>query len=287
MKGNLLMTQNCLGTIRSYYSKLSEKEKKIADYILEKPEIIIHRTINEVADDLNIADATVFRFSKRIGFKGFQAMKIALASEIMAPARHLHDEITEMNNEKILTEKIFKSNIRTLQNTLQTVDSNSIKNAIDLILQANRVDFYGTGGSSIIAMDAFQKFVRTGVKAFSFMDAHFQLLSASQLSKNDVAVIISHSGTNKETINILKTIKESGAKTIGITSFPKSPISVSVDVSLTTSIDETEYLPASFASRIAQQSLIDALCLNIISLTNEATEDVGNSTEKEASHNQI
>ncbi|MES8790479.1 hypothetical protein U6O01_12330, partial [Cutibacterium acnes] len=77
------MSKNCLGQIRSHYARLSEKEKKIADYILNNPENIIHSTINDVAEDLNVADATVFRFCKRIGFKGFQAMKITLAAEII------------------------------------------------------------------------------------------------------------------------------------------------------------------------------------------------------------
>ncbi|GAA3328985.1 hypothetical protein GCM10020331_075180 [Ectobacillus funiculus] len=46
-------------------------------------------------------------------------------------------------------------------------------------------------------------------------------MSASQLTENDVAVVISHSGTNKDTLRILQTANENGAKTIGITSFPK------------------------------------------------------------------
>ncbi|NRG33637.1 MurR/RpiR family transcriptional regulator, partial [Bacillus circulans] len=49
------MAQNCLGKIRSYYARLSEKEKKIADYILVNPEKIIHSTINELAEDLGVA----------------------------------------------------------------------------------------------------------------------------------------------------------------------------------------------------------------------------------------
>jgi RpiR family carbohydrate utilization transcriptional regulator len=260
------MPLNCLGTIRSSYHKFSEKEKKIADYILEKPEFVIHRTINEVADDLNIADATVFRFSKHIGFKGFQAMKIALASEITTPIRTIDEGTTDNVNEMTLTEEIFKSNIRILQNTLQMNDGNSIKNAIDLILHANRVEFYGTGGSAMITMNAFQKFISTGLKAFAFIDPHFQLLSASQLTKDDVAIFISHSGSNKDTMKILKAVNVTGAKTIGITSFPKSPISLNVDVSLYTDYEETEYLSASFFSQIAQLSLIDAICLTIINL---------------------
>jgi RpiR family transcriptional regulator, carbohydrate utilization regulator len=265
------MPLNCLGTIRSSYHKFSEKEKKIADYILEKPELVIHRTINEVADDLNIADATVFRFSKHIGFKGFQALKIALASEITTPSRTIHEEKIDRDSQKTLTEKIFKSNIRTLQNTIQMIDGNSIKKAIDLILHANRVEFYGTGNSAIIAIDAFRKFVSTGIRAFGFIDTHFQLMSASQLTKDDLAIFISHSGSNVDTMKILKFVNETGAKTIGITSDPKSPISLNVDLALYTDSEETEYFSAAFSSQIAQLSLIDAICLNIINLKQSET----------------
>ncbi|PLS02164.1 MurR/RpiR family transcriptional regulator [Neobacillus cucumis] len=263
------MAQNCLGKIRSYYARLSEKEKKVADYILENPEKIIHNTINEVAEDLQVADATVFRFCKRIGFKGYQAMKISLASEIIEPIQQIHEEISVNDNEKTVADKVFHSNIRTLENTLQILDGASIQKAVGLLMKAKRVEFYGTGGSSVVAMDAFHKFVRTGIKAFAFIDSHFQLMSASQLGENDVAVVISHSGTNKDTINILKTAKKNGARTIGITGYPKSPICQISDVALYTSSEETEYRSEALSSRIAQLSLIDALYVNIMVLNNE------------------
>jgi RpiR family transcriptional regulator, carbohydrate utilization regulator len=262
------MSLNCLGAIRSSYHKFSEKEKKIANYILEKPELVIHRTINEVAEDLNIADATVFRFSKHIGFKGFQAMKIALASEITTPIRTITEETIKKDTEEALIEKTFKSNIRTLQNTILTLDGNSIKNAIDLILHSKRIEFYGTGGSSIVAMDAFQKFISIGIRAFAFIDTHFQLMSASKLTKDDLAIFISHSGSNNDTLKILKIVNEIGAKTIGITSNPNSPISLNVDVTLYTDSEETEYFSAAFPSQIAQICLIDALCLTIVNQKN-------------------
>ncbi|WP_141430412.1 MurR/RpiR family transcriptional regulator [Bacillus sp. 03113] len=262
------MSQNSLKKIRSYYTRLSEKEKKIANYILEDPERIVHRTINEVAVDLNVADATVFRFCKTIGFKGYQALKIALASETMTPLQQIHEDINDLDDEKTIAEKVFNSNIRTLENTLQIIDGKAIAKAVDMLIQANNVELYGTGGSSVIAMDAFHKFLRTGIKAFSFIDSHFQLMSASQLSEHDVAVVISHSGANKDTINILKAARKNGAKTIGITGFPKSYIGQHVDVALYTSAEETEYRSEALSSRIAQLSLIDALYVNLM-ITNK------------------
>lgn len=117
------------------------KRKKIADYILNNPENIIHSTINDVAEDLHVADATVFRFCKRIGFKGFQAMKIALAAEIIEPIQQIHEEISELDDERTVMEKVFHSNIHTLKSTLNLIDETSIEQAVDLLLKAHRVDF--------------------------------------------------------------------------------------------------------------------------------------------------
>jgi RpiR family carbohydrate utilization transcriptional regulator len=96
-------------------------------------------------------------------------------------------------------------------------------------------------------------------------------MSASQLTKDDLAIFISHSGSNVDTMKILKFVNETGAKTIGITSDPKSPISLNVDLALYTDSEETEYFSAAFSSQIAQLSLIDAICLNIINLKQSET----------------
>lgn len=256
------MTQNTIMKIHSLYPRLSEKEKKIADYIQENPSNIINKTINEVSADLNIADATVFRFCKRLGFKGYQAMKITLASEVVTPIKQIHEEISEDDDEKTIFEKVFKSNIQTLENTMHILDEASIIKAVSLINQVKHIYFYGTGGSSIVAMDAYHKFIRTGLKCFAFIDSHFELMSASQLSKDDLAIVISHSGRNRDTLQIAKTAKENGASIIAITGFPKSPISQLADVALYTSSEETEYRSEALSSRIGQLSIIDALYVN-------------------------
>lgn len=256
------MPHNTLKKIQSLYPRLSEKEKKIADYIKDKPEKIVNQTINEVSQDLNIADATVFRFCKRLGFKGYQAMKIALAAEITKPIKQIHEEIKVDDDEITIFEKIFKSNIQTLENTLHVIDGSAIVKATHLICNATNIYFYGTGGSSVIAMDAYHKFIRTGKKCFAFIDSHFQLMSASQLSKDDVAIVISHSGRNLDTLQIAKTAKDKGAAIIAITGFPKSQISQVADASLFTSSEETEYRSEALSSRIGQLSIIDALYVN-------------------------
>jgi RpiR family carbohydrate utilization transcriptional regulator len=256
-------TPYCFTRIRSVYSQLSEKEKMVADYILDQPNRIIHSTISQIAEDLSIADATVFRFCKRIGFKGYQAMKIALASEIVAPMVDIHETISEDDDEKTIAEKVFKSNIRTLEDTLQIIEGAHFKEAVRTLTTARKIDFYGSGGSGAIALDAHHKFLKSGLLTNCYTDSHLQLMSASQLTSEDAVVFISHSGTSKDILEALDVAKGNGAKTIGITNFAKTPLCRNVDIPLLTVSQETEYRSEALASRLAQLSIIDALYVNV------------------------
>ncbi|MGE6490420.1 MurR/RpiR family transcriptional regulator [Exiguobacterium sp. NPDC077395] len=252
-------TMNGTARIRGAYSTLSKKEQRIADYILKQPEQIIHHTINQVADDLDVAESTVFRFCQRVGFKGYQALKIALASDVVAPLQDIHEDITETDTALEIAEKIFSTNGKTIESTRQILEGDSLEKTVELFLGACRIEFFGSGGSAVVALDAYHKFVRSGLQVSAILESHMQLMSASQLTTDDVAVVISHSGASKETLDIAKLLKEKGVPTVAITNYAKSPLSKIADVSLYTVSQETAFRSEALASRIAELSLIDAL----------------------------
>jgi RpiR family transcriptional regulator, carbohydrate utilization regulator len=256
--------QHCLASIRSHYPQFSETEKKIADYILENSTQIIHSTINSLAEDLGVADSTVFRFCKRIGFKGFQAMKIALASEIVTGLKDIHERVDEGDTPQTIASKVFRSNIKTIEDTLMVIDESRLQEAVDALTGAESIEFFGSGGSGVIALDAYHKLIRTGLRVRATSDSHIQLMTASQMTEKDCAVFISHSGSTKDILQTLEIVKETGAKTICITNFAKSPLSQGVDVPLYTVSEETDYRSEALSSRIAQLTLIDTLYVNIM-----------------------
>lgn len=265
--------QHCLASIRSNYGKFSDKEKSIADFILENPQNIIHHTINQVSEKLGIAESTVFRFCQRIGFKGFQAMKIALAAEVVTPIKDIHEKINEEDSIGTVTEKVFRSNIKTIEDTLHVQDENVIENAVDAILKAKKVQFFGSGGSAVVAMDAYHKFIRSGIDINANLDAHMQIMAASQLTSDDLAILISHSGSTKDLLDILQILKENNVTTIAVTNFAKSPLTKEADISLYTVAEETDFRSEALSSRIGQLSIIDALYTNVMISNNEAGQE--------------
>lgn len=248
--------------IQSLYNSFSDKEKQIADYMLQNPETIVHSTINQVADQLSLADATVFRFCKRLGFKGYQAMKIALASDIIEPIEDIHETIQESDTEAEIMSKVFQSNKNALTYTQEVLDESTVRQAVQYLLEASELHFYGSGGSGVTAQDGQHKFMRTGLPSHAYTDAHWQVMAASQLKPQDVAIVISHSGANEDVLEAMDVAKEQGARIIAITSYAKTPISQKADLTLQTISRETEYRSEALASRLAELSLLDGLYVN-------------------------
>lgn len=248
--------------IQSLYNSFSDKEKQIADYMLQNPETIVHSTINQVADQLSLADATVFRFCKRLGFKGYQAMKIALASDIIEPIEDIHETIQENDTEAEVMSKVFQSNKNALTYTQEVLDESTVRQAVQYLLEASELHFYGSGGSGVTAQDGQHKFMRTGLPSHAYTDAHWQVMAASQLKPDDVAIVISHSGANEDVLEAMDVAKEQGARIIAITSYAKTPISQKADLTLQTISRETEYRSEALASRLAELSLLDGLYVN-------------------------
>ncbi|UKS65828.1 MurR/RpiR family transcriptional regulator [Rossellomorea marisflavi] len=256
--------QHCLARIRAHYPQFSTTEKKIADFILKRPEETIHSSINGLSDRLGVADSTVFRFCKRVGFKGFQAMKIALASEIMKDSSH--DRLDEGDTPTSIASKVFRSNCKTIEDTLVILDEEDLMKAVQAMETARSIEFFGSGGSGIVALDGYHKFIRTGLKVHATLDSHIQLMAASQMTDEDCAIFVSHSGSTKDILHILDIVKSTGATTIGITNFAKSPLSQQVDIPLFTVSEETDYRNEALSSRIAQLTLIDTLYANLLQI---------------------
>ena len=108
--------------------------------------------------------------------------------------------------------------------TLSHLDSKQIERAVDLLGKARLCAVFGLGGSYAIAYNAFHRFLRTSLKMLIQPDFHLQMMIAANMSKDDVALIVSHSGRNKDMMRIIKIIKEKKAPIILITSNAFSPL---------------------------------------------------------------
>ncbi|MFP3392792.1 MurR/RpiR family transcriptional regulator [Brevibacillus sp. SIMBA_040] len=255
--------QGCLARIHYMYNDLTSTELNIANFIIQNPKTIIQLSITQLAELADCGEATIFRFCKRIGYEGYQAMKIALAADLVTPIEAMHEEVEPTDNVATIARKVFTFNSETLQETLRVLDEQSLQAAVDAFVAAERIEFYGCGGSGPIALDAYHKFTRLGLSCNALSDSHLQIVSAGLLKPGSVAVGISHSGSSRDIIEAIQAAKDAGATTICITDYTISPLTKISDIVLYTSSRETLFRPESMSCRLAQISILDTLLIGV------------------------
>ena len=70
-----------IAKIVSMQQSLTVSESEIAQYVINNVDTVATSTITAVARNTNTSEASINRFCKKIGYKGFNSFKVALAQE--------------------------------------------------------------------------------------------------------------------------------------------------------------------------------------------------------------
>ncbi len=249
--------------LQGAYSGLRAAEQRVADFILAHPDELIYLTVTELAERTNTSESTVVRLSQKIGYKGYQEFKIVLARDLVEPTTEIYAAIESGDDLRTVKSKVFQANAQALRDTIEVLDDGELQRAVDALAAAGRVEIYGVGGSAPLALDAYHKFLKLGMRAIALSDGDLMAMSSSLLGAGDVALGISHTGASRDVTDALGRAKAGGATTICITHRPTSPITKVSDVVLVTAAKQTAFRSDASSSRIAQLTIIDTLYVGV------------------------
>lgn len=208
---------------------LSQAESKVSRYVLEHPDHAMTCSITELAEVAGVGEATISRLSRRLGFAGFHAFKIAIA-QTLAPAVTTRNPLASSQND--LPSWIGESAGQThsaLEETLHIFDERQFAGAIAALRGARQVLFIGSGSSGHTAALAQQRFLLVGPPSSAHVDPHAQLMAAAVSGPEDVVVGVSQSGSTRDIHDALVVAKESGATVVCVTGTPRSPMTKLAD----------------------------------------------------------
>lgn len=259
--------EQCYLFIKDNVGRLPRGERSVGEYILASPEAVTSMSIGELASACGTSKATVVRFCKAVGCRGFKELCARLHADV-AVGRHrdlTYSDIHPCDGTESIIASVGDNAIGSIRNTLANLDREALEKAVDAIGRAGRVDFYGVGFSGFIALDAQNKFLRIGKFSACQTDAQLATLTAMNLAKNDVAVMISYTGETKDIIELTRRIRETGATTVSITKSGGNTLSTLTDLNLHTVSGEGFIRSGAMSSRIGQLTMIDIIFTLVVS----------------------
>jgi len=252
------MAQSAYARIKSLHAQLGKADQKIADYILNDNTDKKSLTVQGLANGANVSTATVSRFVKRIGFSSYREFSLSLAVPSQ-PSNTFFGEIAPQDNTEQIVRKVFNGAKTAVDSTYEIIDPQAWHTAADWLISARRVGLFGIGGSSIVALNGYHKLLRTPLDVEQHPDYDVQLMQSVRMRKGDVAIVISHSGRNKDTLKITRQLKANDVKVIAITAFPNSVLANLADLVLSSSAEEVNMRSESMSSLVAQITIVDSL----------------------------
>ncbi len=264
MKGENQMnqSQSVLDCITVLYDQLFDAEKKIAKIILNNPKEVMDMTVSELAEMSDVSIASVSRFCRKVGLKGFAQLKISLAQELVDTHKsgELSNDISVDNIPQSL-QNILANKITELKQTVNLIDTDEFREILEGIRDASRVQVIAVGNTIPVAIDAAFKFNELGIPTTAGTIWETQLSYSFTLGKGDVLIAISNSGESDKVLEAVKIANNNKAMTIGITNSPHSAIGEEVQYHITTATREKLFLDEFCFSRVSASTVIEIIFL--------------------------
>ncbi|SHI17099.1 MULTISPECIES: MurR/RpiR family transcriptional regulator [Clostridium] len=206
-------------------------ENEIANFVINNPEVVVNNTITYMANETGTSETSINRFCKKIGFKGFNDFKIALAQDNFY--RNMREKDKSKKNDNII-DSISSDYNELILNTASLINEKDLIKAVELIKGARRIYIFGVFSSWLAALELKQKLNMIGISAEAYNDGPNMKLSSINAKENDLFITISRSISVRDIIESLNIIEERNAKLVTITSYDYQKSNAIADVKIVT-----------------------------------------------------
>lgn len=240
-------------------------ESEIASYILNNKDAVTKLKIQELADILFISKSAIHRFVKKIGFNGFNDLKVSIAKEnadLLENNSYINVNypFEAKDNPRQIAFKLLELYEKAIKDTFEYVDLDQIKAVSQLIDSADVIDVYTHAHNSNIAENFQDKMLTIGKSVNCPSSFYNQRLTVLASDQKHVAIILSYSGKATFILPIVKKLYEKGVKVIQIGKAGSNYYSQYVTYHLSISDSENNRDRMSqFSSHIAMQYIMDVL----------------------------
>ncbi|HEY3168396.1 MAG TPA: MurR/RpiR family transcriptional regulator [Candidatus Binatia bacterium] len=216
---------------------LNGAQKRLGHYLKTDSAALLLSSVSDLADAVGVSKATVVRFAKSLGYKGFPDFKREIQKEMrrkLRAASRMEQTFAELGNDENIFARLIKRDIRLLEETLQAASPPDFHKAVEIIWRARKVFIIGLNASMSLAYLLHFRLVRVKKEAhWIFLTGGTSLLEQlAFMEKRDALIAIDFVNVPREAQTALKHAKKVGAAILGITDFPSSPIAKAADVCL-------------------------------------------------------
>ncbi|SOB84906.1 MurR/RpiR family transcriptional regulator [Streptomyces sp. 1331.2] len=255
--------------IRARLGELRGTEARVAQVVLDRGADLVHLGVSDVAALAGTAPSSVVRACQRLGFRGYQELKIAAA-------RHAPAATPAPAEDGDPAARALADTLRAAREALDgitaTLSAEELRAAAELLADADQVVLVGSGLSGAVVLDLAYRLRALGLRVDAPADPLTAQLAAAGLPPTGVCFAVSHGGATPLVIDAARRARTAGAAVIALTSYARSPLTETATCTLVAGGQDLVFGLETTASRLAHLAVVDALTQTLLVLRGRPAE---------------
>lgn len=230
-------SEDVIDELRRQYDRLTQSQKRIAEYIVDHPDRVAFSTVDQMAGQLGVNPSTIVRFTYRLGLKGFpdlqERTRALVRGQLSAASEMVNENSVLAHLEGTTFGTSLEQDLQNLRRTISAVKAEDLQQASDIIAAARHVFVVGSFNAYSVAF--FLGLALDRIRGNTTVWSGDMTLQASQslaLEAADCLVAVTSAPYAVSTQRAAQLAKETGAKVVAITDTPISAVGQIADVIL-------------------------------------------------------
>jgi DNA-binding MurR/RpiR family transcriptional regulator len=245
--------------ILSLQSSFTVSENEISQFVTRHPEVVITSTITELAKQINTSEASINRFCKKVGYKGFNNFKVALAQ-----SNFNENQVKLSTDFSNVIEEMSQDYRSMIINASAMLNMNTIKSATNLLKSTHVIHVIALYTTSFVAQEFSFKLRELGMNVRVYTEMLEIQLGMANMGDDSVVVAIVPSVASRDVISFITTAKDNNAKVILVSGNDSTEINDSVDVKLIVPDHMLANNPLLFSNSLMFSFVTDILISDLI-----------------------
>ena len=217
-----------LNQVQSRYATLSKNQRKIADYLASNGITASFDSITELAPKIGVSEASLVRFAKQLGYKGYPSFRKELQAEFRKTtgnASRFRYAVTSTSDESF-PESLFQNDIELIEETRSKLTEASFGEAVGMVVGAKKIFIVGFRAAFSLAYFLYFRFVRLRMDArlITVTGGTSLVEQLALLERGDLVIALGFDETPRETRMTIDFAVKHRIPVLGISHTPTSEI---------------------------------------------------------------
>ena len=255
--------------LTDHFNNLTKSEKRIANFLRKNQEESAFLSAGEIANRLDLSEATLVRFARSLGFSSYPAMRAVLQDNFRRRVTHsarLRGRLNDLRDGGDIFERLTATEIDFLSQALDSIKREELNNAVEILHEHDRVFVFGLG-PSVSLVDLLElRLRRFGREVVPLTNSGREFLEyLTMMGEKDLLFVICFFDQNPALKLVIDYANKVGATIIMLTDTLEAILGDKVDVVLSAKRGPI----GEFHSLVVPMTVINALLLSLASMEQE------------------